>query len=175
VSPATSLSQACRCSLVLVTTTAKFFPEDERDAAQPKDAVFPEGFQGSPKLASSRSRGVLEVVNTTAALAFSNPTGRRRRHPSRKPVGHLRPEHPVHPALQDSRRLAPPVGVTMTMPWAWAISWQSLFQRRVEEGFPLEFGSGQDGVEVFLVEVMKLEFMPWVLQGVHRGGGDGRG
>jgi hypothetical protein len=48
-----------------------------------------------------------------------------------------------------------------------------LFHKRVQVGFPLEFGRQQDGVEVFLVEVMEPDLMPLMLQSLHHGGGDG--
>ena len=170
----TSSSQACRWAGVLVTTTAKFLRKKSGTPHNPKMQFFQRVSRGSPKTASSRSRGVLEVVNTTAALAWSSPTGTPSPAvPLPEPVGHLRPEHPVHPALQDGRRLAPPVGMDDDDALGLGDLPAVLRQVRVQEGLPLEFGRQQDGVEVFLVEVMEPDLMPLGLQGLHRGGGDG--
>ena len=41
------------------------------------------------------------------------------------------------------------------------------------EGLPLKFGCDQDGVEVFLVEVMQPDLMPLGLQGMRGRGSNG--
>jgi len=55
---------------------------------------------------------VLEVLNTSALLAFKRPLGTPSPlSPSKIRNAYPRPDHPVHPALEDGRRHAPPVGV----------------------------------------------------------------
>ena len=58
--------------------------------------------------------------------------------------------------------MAPPVGMDDDDALGLGDLPAVMRQVRVEEGFPLEFGRQQDGIEVFLVEVMEPDLVPWV-------------
>ena len=170
----TSSSQACRWAGVLVTTTAKFLRKKSGTPHNPKMQFFQRVSRGSPKTGQFPLPGSVGGGEHHRGLGLEQP------HrdavagiPLPEPVGHLRPEHPVHPALQDGRRLAPPVGMDDDDALGLGDLPAMLLQIRVQEGLPLEFGCEQDGIEVFLVEVMEPDLMPLGLQGLHHGGGDG--
>ena len=87
-------------------------------------------------------------------------------------IGDAGPDHPIHPSFQDGRRLPPPVGVddndAVRLRDLGAMAFDFPGQERVLGNFIRR----QQGIEFFLVQIVKTDVVSILLQGLNGDGSD---
>jgi len=144
------------------------------DAAEREDAALPDRLQRvAERLALARRRGVGGVEHDRGARAQQAHRDALAAVALLEPVGDARADHAVHPALQDRRRLAPPVRVDDHDPVGGgellAVARERRRKRRALRELPLR----EDRIEPLGVEVVEHDIVPARPRRAHRCGGEG--
>ena len=93
--------------------------------------------------------------------------------PFLKAVGHADADHAVDPALEDRRRLAPPVGVDDDDAFCPGDLVSVLLDLWGQRCIIRDLLPRQQGIEPLGIEVVVADLVPVVLQGLHDRLGDG--
>ena len=124
---------------------------------------------GSPNSRNSSSRGVFDVRQHDGRLARQQTDHAL----GRELVGDALAEDAVDPALEDRRRLAPPVRMHDDIAVGLGQFAAMAGDDRVGRGALGDFAVGQDGIEGFLIEVVKDDLMAGGAELFGRRCGDG--